>query len=46
MTDEQDRERPSLNEDKMSKRWREGMEGGKVGVDDRLGKKEQEESRS
>lgn len=39
MTDEEDRERASLHEDRMSKRRSEGMEGGTEGVDDRLDKK-------
>lgn len=39
MTDEQDRERAGLHEDRMSKRQSEGMEGGTQGVDDRLDKK-------
>lgn len=39
MTDEEDRERASVHEDRMSKRQSEGMKGGIERVHDRLDKK-------
>lgn len=45
MTDEEDRERASSHEGRMSKRQSEGMEGGALGVDDRLDEKNKRNDR-